>query len=165
MRHYEIVLLVHPDQSDQVPAMVDKYQAMVTTNGGAIHRIEDWGRRLLAYPINKMHKAHYILLNIECDADILKQLTDGFFFNDAVIRNLVIRRDRAFKEPSLLAKSDEEGDDGDDAEAQEPESVEGEDLKQSDAQELPADNTVDPVEETSGERDETAEDAAATDKV
>jgi len=110
MRHYEIVFLVHPDQSEQVPAMIDRYQAMITGNGGTVHRLEDWGRRLLAYPINKAHKAHYVLLNIECDAETLKQLTDAFRFNDAVIRNLVIRRDEAVTEPSLLAKSSESND-------------------------------------------------------
>ncbi len=111
MRHYEIVFLVHPDQSEQVPAMIDRYQSMITGNGGTVHRLEDWGRRLLAYPINKAHKAHYVLLNIECDAETLKQLTDGFRFNDAVIRNLVIRRDKVVTEPSLLVKSSEENDD------------------------------------------------------
>ncbi len=104
MQHYEIIFLVHPDRSEQVSAMVDKYQLMITTNGGVVHRIEDWGRRLLAYPINKLHKAHYILLNLECDTETLDQLTDGFRFNDAVIRNLVIRRNRAISERSLLAR-------------------------------------------------------------
>jgi small subunit ribosomal protein S6 len=108
MRHYEIVFLVHPDQSEQVPAMIDRYQSMIANNGGAIHRLEDWGRRLLAYPINKLHKAHYVLMNIECDAETLEQLTSGFRFNDAVIRNLVIRRDEAIIEPSLLVKFKEQ---------------------------------------------------------
>ena len=111
MRHYEIVFMVHPDQSEQVPAMIERYQNMITTNGGAVHRLEDWGRRLLAYPINKVHKAHYVLMNIECDAETLSQLTSGFRFNDAVIRNLVTCRDEAIIEPSLLAKSREHGDD------------------------------------------------------
>jgi len=108
MRHYEIVFLVHPDQSEQVPAMIERYQNMVTNNGGSVHRLEDWGRRLLAYPINKVHKAHYVLMNIECDAVTLEQLTSGFRFNDAVIRNLVVRRDEAITESSLLAKSREQ---------------------------------------------------------
>jgi ribosomal protein S6 len=108
MRHYEIVFMVHPDQSDQVPAMVERYRSMITSSGGAIHRLEDWGRRLLAYPINKAHKAHYVLMNIECDAATLQQLNDAFRFNDAVIRNLVIKRDGAITEPSLLIKSREE---------------------------------------------------------
>jgi small subunit ribosomal protein S6 len=98
MRHYEIVFLVHPDQSEQVPAMIDRYQSMIANNGAAIHQLEDWGLRLLVYPINKLHKAHYVLMNIECDAETLEQLTSGFRFNDAVIRNLVIRRDEAIIE-------------------------------------------------------------------
>lgn len=110
MRHYEIVFLVHPDQSEQVPAMIERYQSIVTSNNGTIHRLEDWGRRLLAYPINKIHKAHYVLMNIECDAESLNQLTDGFRFNDAVIRNLVIKKDEAVTEPSHLIKSKEEED-------------------------------------------------------
>ena len=105
MRHYEIVFLVHPDQSEQVPAMIERYQNMITGNGGSIHRLEDWGRRLLAYPINKIHKAHYVLMNIECDTETLGQLTEGFRFNDAVIRNMVINKKRAETEPSPLVKS------------------------------------------------------------
>jgi small subunit ribosomal protein S6 len=108
MRHYEIIFLVHPDQSEQVPAMIDRYKEMITTNSGAIHRLEDWGRRLLAYPINKIHKAHYVLMNIECDADSLKQLTDAFRFNDAVIRNLVVKKDEAVTGDSPLIKIKEE---------------------------------------------------------
>lgn len=108
MRHYEIVFLVHPDQSEQVPAMIDRYQSIVTSNNGTVHRLEDWGRRLLAYPINKIHKAHYVLMNIECDAESLNQLTDGFRFNDAVIRNLVIKKDEAVTEASHLIKAKEE---------------------------------------------------------
>lgn len=110
MRHYEIVFLVHPDQSEQVPAMIERYQSQITGNGGTVHRLEDWGRRLLAYPINKIHKAHYVLMNIECDAETLKQLTDGFRFNDAVIRNLVVKMNEAVTEPSPLLKSREEED-------------------------------------------------------
>ena len=108
MRHYEIVFLVHPDQSEQVPAMIDRYQSIITSNNGTIHRLEDWGRRLLAYPINKIHKAHYVLMNIECDAESLNQLTDGFRFNDAVIRNLVIKKDEAVTEASHLIKPKDE---------------------------------------------------------
>jgi small subunit ribosomal protein S6 len=108
MRHYEIIFLVHPDQSEQVPAMIDRYKEMITTNSGTIHRLEDWGRRLLAYPINKIHKAHYVLMNIECDADSLKQLTDAFRFNDAVIRNLVVKKDEAVIGDSPLIKIKEE---------------------------------------------------------
>jgi small subunit ribosomal protein S6 len=114
MRHYEVVFLVHPDQSDQVPGMVERYKALVEKDGGKLHRLEDWGRRQLAYPINKIHKAHYVLLNIECNQDALNELTSAFRFNDAVIRNLVVSRDEAVTEPSPLVKSrDSEDDDGD----------------------------------------------------
>lgn len=107
MRHYEIVFLVHPDQSEQVPAMIERYSAIVTDGKGTIHRLEDWGRRKLAYPINKIHKAHYVMLNIECDGETLAELENTFRFNDAVIRHLVIRREKAITEPSPLAKSNE----------------------------------------------------------
>ena len=108
MRHYEIVFLVHPDQSEQVPAMIERYRAMIESSDGKIHRLEDWGRRLLAYPINKVHKAHYVLMNIECTQDALDQINSAFRFNDAVIRNLVIRRDQPVIDPSPLVKSKEE---------------------------------------------------------
>ncbi|MCA1799327.1 MAG: 30S ribosomal protein S6 [Xanthomonadaceae bacterium] len=111
MRHYEIVFLVHPDQSDQVPAMVERYRSMIETTGGTIHRLEDWGRRQLAYPIQKVHKAHYVLMNIECSQEALNELQSAFRFNDAVLRNLVTVRPSADTEPSPLAKS---GDDKDD---------------------------------------------------
>jgi len=110
MRHYEIVFMVHPDQSEQVPAMVERYRSMITANGGAIHRLEDWGRRQLSYPISKIHKAHYVLMNIECDSATLQQLNDAFRFNDAVIRNLVIKRDEAVTEPSFLIKAKDKED-------------------------------------------------------
>lgn len=108
MRHYEIVFLVHPDQSEQVPAMIERYRTMIESGNGLIHRLEDWGRRLLAYPINKIHKAHYVLMNIECNQETLTQLNSAFRYNDAVIRDLVISRDSADTEPSFLAKSKEE---------------------------------------------------------
>jgi small subunit ribosomal protein S6 len=111
MRHYEIVFLVHPDQSEQVPAMLDRYRSSIEGNGGKIHRLEDWGRRQLAYPIQKIHKAHYVLMNIECDQDTLDELTSGFRFNDAVIRNLVIRRDHAITEASPLVKKEDSSED------------------------------------------------------
>lgn len=107
MRHYEIVFLVHPDQSEQVPAMIERYTAMIKETKGAVHRLEDWGRRQLAYPINKIHKAHYVLMNIECDGETLAELENTFRFNDAVIRNAVIRREEAVTEASPLAKSNE----------------------------------------------------------
>jgi small subunit ribosomal protein S6 len=103
MRHYEIVFLVHPDQSEQVPAMVEKYQGMVTEAGGQIHRTEDWGRRQLAHPINKIHKAHYALLNVECPFDVINEIKTAFKFNDAVLRHLVLARDEAVTEASPMA--------------------------------------------------------------
>ena len=107
MRHYEVVFLVHPDQSEQVPAMVERYKGSISDGGGVIHRFEDWGRRQLAFPINKIHKAHYILMNIECSQEILDELTSSFKFNDAVLRNLVIRKDGPVTEESPLAKGEE----------------------------------------------------------
>ena len=103
MRHYEIVFLVHPDQSEQVPAMVEKYHGMVTESGGSVHRSEDWGRRQLAHPINKIHKAHYALLNVECDFPVIEEIKTAFKFNDAVLRNLVIAREEAVIEASPMA--------------------------------------------------------------
>ena len=111
MRHYEIVFMVHPDQSEQVPAMVERYRSIIDGSGGKIHRLEDWGRRQLAYLINKIHKAHYVLMNIECDAGTLEQLSNAFRFNDAVIRNLIIKRNEAITEPSLLIKSRDQDED------------------------------------------------------
>ncbi len=102
MRHYEIVIMVHPDQSEQVPAMVERYTKIITETGGKVHRLEDWGRRHLAYAINKIHKAHYILMNIECSQPVLDELTHNFRFNDAIIRDLVVRRDQADVEPSPM---------------------------------------------------------------
>ena len=112
MRHYEIVVLVHPDQSEQVPAMLERYKGMITTGGGAVHRVEDWGRRQLAYPIAKVHKAHYVLLNIETDQKTLAELTGAFRFSDAVLRHLVIKMDGPVTEPSPMARGEEEGDGG-----------------------------------------------------
>lgn len=109
MRHYEIVFLVHPDQSAQVPAMVERYRSIIETASGHIHRLEDWGRRQLAYPISKMHKAHYVLMNIECDQKTLDELESGFRFNDAILRSLTIRRDEAITEPSPLARGEHAG--------------------------------------------------------
>ena len=104
MRHYEIVFLVHPDQSEQVPGMIERYSNMIKSKGGTIHRLEDWGRRQLAYPINKIYKAHYVLMNIECDQAVRDELESAFRFNDAVIRNLIMKRDQAITEVSVLAK-------------------------------------------------------------
>jgi small subunit ribosomal protein S6 len=111
MRHYEIVFLVHPDQSEQVPAMIERYKGMIAAGEGRVHRLEDWGRRQLTYPIAKVHKAHYVLMNIECDQKILNDLTGAFRFSDAVLRHLVVNMDEAVTEPSPMAKAaDEEGD-------------------------------------------------------
>ncbi|WP_295402192.1 30S ribosomal protein S6 [uncultured Thiocystis sp.] len=108
MRHYEVVFLVHPSQSEQVPAMVDRYQGNLEKRGGIVHRMEDWGRRPLAYPINKVHKAHYVLMNVECDQDAIDELESAFRFNDAVMRNMIIHRNAAVTEPSPLTKAGEE---------------------------------------------------------
>ena len=111
MRHYEVVFLVHPDQSEQVPAMIERYKALIEGGNGTIHRLEDWGRRQLAYPIQNLVKAHYVLLNIEADQAVLNELVESFRFNDAVLRNLVIKRDGPDTEQSLIMKNkDEKGD-------------------------------------------------------
>ncbi len=106
MRHYEIVFIVHPDQSEQVPAMVERYKALVATHGGQVHRLEDWGRRQLAYPIQKLHKAHYVLMNIECSGEVLNELEHGFKFNDAVLRHLTIKMKKAVTTPSPMMKEE-----------------------------------------------------------
>lgn len=108
MRHYEIVFLVHPDQSDQVPAMIERYTAVVTEAEGKVHRMEDWGRRQMAFPINNVHKAHYVLLNVECDYSAIAELENLFRYNDAVLRNLIIKMKKAVTEPSPLVKAKEE---------------------------------------------------------
>ena len=108
MRHYEVVFLVHPDQSDQVSGMIERYSQLITESGGSVHRLEDWGRRQMAYPINKIHKAHYVMMNIECNSDVLEEITTLFRYNDAVLRNLVIKCKEAITEESLILKSDRE---------------------------------------------------------
>ncbi len=108
MRHYEIVFLVHPDQSEQVPAMVERYESIVTKHEGVIHRKEDWGRRQLAYPINDVHKAHYILMNIECNQEALDELKTAFKFNDAIIRNLILLQKEAITGESIMMKKEKE---------------------------------------------------------
>lgn len=108
MRHYEIVFLVHPDQSEQVPGMIDRYRQIIEKNNGAVHRLEDWGRKQLAYPLRKMHKAHYVLMNVECGIEELEELKSAFRYNDAVLRNLIIKQDAAITEKSLMLKQDEE---------------------------------------------------------
>ncbi len=108
MRHYEIVFLAHPDQSDQVPGMIERYSAVVTEAEGTIHRLEDWGRRQLAYPVNNAHKAHYVLMNVECEYSVIEELENLFRFNDAVLRHLVIKMKSAITEASPLVKAKEE---------------------------------------------------------
>ncbi len=107
MRHYEIVFIVHPDQSEQVPAMIERYRSIVTTKNGAVHRQEDWGRRQLAYLIQKVHKAHYVLMNIECDQETLDELVHAFKFSDAILRHLIIKLDGPVTEPSLMMQQEE----------------------------------------------------------
>jgi small subunit ribosomal protein S6 len=106
MRHYEIVFIVHPDQSEQVPGMVERYRSLVTAKGGKIHRLEDWGRRQMAFPIQKMHKAHYVLMNIECGTDVLEELEHSFKFNDAVLRHLTVKMTEAATAPSPMMKEE-----------------------------------------------------------
>jgi small subunit ribosomal protein S6 len=108
MRHYEIVFLVHPDQSEQVPAMIDRYKSMIAAGNGHVHRLEDWGRRQLTFPIAKVHKAHYVLMNIECDQKTVNDLTGAFRFSDAVLRHLVVKMDAAVTEPSPMARAEED---------------------------------------------------------
>lgn len=122
LRHYEIVFLVHPDQSEQVPQMVERYRGMIEGDGGHIHRLEDWGRRQLAYPIKKAHKAHYVLMNIECTGAALAELEDAFRFSDAVLRHLVLARAEAVTTPSPLARDENERRDRSDDVATETES-------------------------------------------
>jgi small subunit ribosomal protein S6 len=118
MRHYEIVFIVHPDQSEQVPAMIERYKSNITTRGGSVHRLEDWGRRQMAYPIQKVHKAHYVLMNIECDQETLEELEHGFKFNDAVLRHLTIKRDDAVTTASPMMKEEKSRDVLDSAKAE-----------------------------------------------
>lgn len=106
MRHYEIVFIVHPDQSEQVPAMIERYRGQIAARNGLVHRLEDWGRRQMAYPIQKVHKAHYVLMNIECDQETLDELEDGFKFNDAVLRHLTVRMEEAVTAPSPMMKEE-----------------------------------------------------------
>lgn len=106
MRHYEVVFIVHPDQSEQVPAMIERYRTLVSSNGGTIHRLEDWGRRQLAYPIQKIHKAHYVLMNVECSQEVLSEIELAFKFNDAVLRHLTIATKAAVVEPSPMMKDE-----------------------------------------------------------
>lgn len=133
MRHYEIVFLVHPDQSEQVPAMIERYSSMVDTGNGKVHRLEDWGRRQLAYPINNLVKAHYVMFNIEADQAVLNELVETFRFNDAILRHLVIRRDEAVTEQSLIMKNkDDKGDKPERSERRRRDDESGDDAQKAD---------------------------------
>jgi small subunit ribosomal protein S6 len=159
MRHYEVVFLIHPDQSEQVPAMVERYQGMITQSGGTIHRYEDWGRRQLAHIINKVHKAHYVLMNIECEQSVLDELLNAFKFNDAVLRHLVIRREEAVTEATPLVKSE----DPEPAEkAAPPQEVAEEPAKETAAEEVAEPTEDAPTEEASTE-DAPTEEASTED--
>ena len=138
MRHYEVVFMVHPDQSEQVPAMVERYKSLIEGSNGTIHRLEDWGRRQLAYPIENLVKAHYVLMNIECDQAVLTELTDSFRFNDAVLRNLVLSMDEAATEQSLIMKHK---DDKGDRRRRDDDSVEAE-VESEEAETVDADTTA-----------------------
>ena len=133
MRHYEVVFLVHPDQSEQVPAMIERYKAMIEGAEGTIHRLEDWGRRQLAYPINNLVKAHYVMFNIEADQGVLNELVETFRFNDAILRHLVIRRDEAVTEQSLIMKNkDDKGDKPERSERRRRDDESGDDAQKAD---------------------------------
>jgi small subunit ribosomal protein S6 len=177
MRHYEICFLVHPDQSEQVPAMLERYRSLIEGNNGAIHRLEDWGRRQLTFPIAKLHKAHYVLMNIECDADTLSELEGIFRFNDAVLRHLTVVRQEAISEQSLMMKAKEEKDSSSrkyeerkaaetpapaaEAKSEEAE-AKSEEAEEAPAIEAPAEEVAEAVEETAAPAaEESTEDADA----
>lgn len=142
MRHYEIVFLVHPDQSEQVPAMVERYTNAIEGANGKIHRFEDWGRRHLAYPINDVHKAHYILMNVECTQEVLDELTTNFRYNDAVLRNLVIRRDEAVTEMSPIKAAESREDRRRAERAERAEAAEADDQNEDDAEDDSAEDNA-----------------------
>lgn len=146
MRHYEVVFMVHPDQSEQVSGMIERYTSTVKNSGGNVHRLEDWGRRQLAYSINKIHKAHYVLMNIECSETVLEELTTNFRYNDAVLRSLVIREDEAITEESFILKADKEGRE---RKARPQRSERRDDAEESDEDEA-ADSDADETEEEQG---------------
>ena len=156
MRHYEVVFLVHPDQSEQVPGMIERYSASVAAGNGAVHRLEDWGRRQLAYPINKIHKAHYVLMNIECGQDVLDELNSTFRYNDAVIRSMVIRRTEAVTSESPIMS--QENAEKSEREARETRAIAKAKADQAKAQAAAAAAEEAPVEEQ-GVEDAKAEDA------
>ncbi|EBA01179.1 30S ribosomal protein S6 [Marinobacter sp. ELB17] len=138
MRHYEVVFMVHPDQSEQVPAMIERYTSLITEDGGQVDRLEDWGRRHLAYPINKIHKAHYVLMNIQCSQTAMDELTHNFRFNDAIIRELILRRDEAVTDMSPMKSAESREDrrpSGDDRPRRSAESDESQKVDDTDEEE------------------------------
>jgi small subunit ribosomal protein S6 len=135
MRHYEIVFMVHPDQSEQVPAMIERYTGVITEDGGKVHRLEDWGRRHLAYPINKIHKAHYVLMNVECSKPAMDELTHNFRFNDAIIREMILRQDEAVTEPSPMKAAESREDRRDERPRRSAESDSGQKAQKQDEEE------------------------------
>jgi small subunit ribosomal protein S6 len=153
-----VVFLVHPDQSEQVPGMLERYQSMITADGGQVHRLEDWGRRQLTHTVNKVHKAHYVLMNIECERAVLDELTGAFRFNDAVLRHLVIRRDEPVTEASPLAKSEADEAEAPDRHKQRAESQKGP-AGQSEPPAEPAEPPAEPAEEPAEPAEEPAEPA------
>jgi small subunit ribosomal protein S6 len=165
MRHYEIVFLVHPDQSEQVPAMVERYQGIVTGSGGAVHRTEDWGRRQLAHPIHKVHKAHYVLLNVECDQAPLDEIKSAFRFNDAVLRNMVIVRDEAVTEasPMAVAVAEEKAKEKEAQQRREAKAA-AEAAMRKEVPEAPAEEAKAESEEASAASEETPAEEAPTDE-
>ena len=153
MRHYEIVFMVHPDQSEQVPGMIERYTTAIQKDGGQVHRLEDWGRRQLAYPINKIHKAHYVLMNVEASNDALDELTTTFRYNDAIVRNLVIRRDEPVTEESFIMKAEKENRERKNRyeERQAAEAARSETEAESKTEEAPAEAAEETAEETAEE--------------
>jgi small subunit ribosomal protein S6 len=135
MRHYEIVFMVHPDQSEQVPAMIERYTGVINEDGGKVHRLEDWGRRHLAYPINKIHKAHYVLMNVECSKPAMDELTHNFRFNDAIIREMILRQDEAVTEPSPMKAAESREDRRDERPRRSAESDSGQKAQKQDEEE------------------------------
>ena len=156
MRHYEVVFLVHPDQSEQVPAMIERYRSTIESAGGKIHRLEDWGRRQLAYPIQKLAKAHYVLMNIECGTAELSELESAFRFNDAVLRNMIILRKEAVTDVSLLAKRVDDRKDRDREEAPRKSSVDEKVAAAEDAPEAPAEDAPETPVKDAGSAEEGA---------
>jgi len=158
MRHYEVVFMVHPDQSEQVPGMIERYTQGIQKDGGSVHRMEDWGRRQLAYPINKIHKAHYVLMNVEASNEAIDELTTAFRFNDAVIRNLVIRRDEAVTGESFIMKAEKENRERKNRyeQRQATEAVTRTEETEAVAEEAPAKEA--PVEEVAAAKEESTED-------